>query len=281
METQFDASRNPDSFLQIGDLVGASFFFTSMTLLVISIFVFFRLKYMDKLWKEPIILAGLVPLIASLNAFYRRNYWIETMTDPVEFRFFDWFLTVPLMAICFYFLLRPLGARKRMFLMLFVGSLIMLGFGYVGESIYPESPITWGTLGSVGFCLIIGNIMAYGYPKIFQLGVDPSLRKGYLYLSLLLPLGWSVYPFGYMSAPGNIMEGFLAVDTISLMYNMADIFNKGGLAIGVYLIARYYKGPQDNEFQFLKKSILSDTPSNSVSLSNSISKEHEVSPTKP
>ena len=181
------------------------------------------------------------------------------------------------MAISFYFLLKPLGARKRMFLMLFVGSVIMLGFGYVGESIYPESPITWGTLGTVGFALIIGNIMAYGYPKIFQLGVDPALRKGYLLLSLLLPLGWSVYPFGYLSAPGNIMEGFLAIDTISLMYNMADIFNKGGLALGIYYIARSYKGPQDEEFQFLKKTILSEKPSNPISLSKSISKEHEVS----
>lgn len=279
METKFDAARNPDSFLQIGDLVGASFFITSMTLFAISIFILFRLRYIPSIWKEPVLIASLVPLIASINSFYRRSYWISTLTDPVEFRFFDWFLTVPLMAICFYYLLKPLGAKKRMFIMLLAGSIIMLGGGYIGESVFPESPVSWGILGTLGLCLIIGNIMAYGYPKIFQLGVDPALRKGYLFLSVLLPLGWSIYPFGYLSSPGNIMEGFLQMDTISLMYNFADVFNKGGLAIGIYLIATTYSGPQDKDFQSLKQSVLAGSE-NGKHVAPSIPSAHPEFPIK-
>ena len=127
------------------------------------------------------------------------------------------------------------------------GSMIMLSCGYVGEALYPESPITWGALASVGLCIIVGSIMSVGYPKILKRGVDPALRTGYLALSLILPLGWSVYPFGYMSSPGNLLEGFMELDSISLMYNLTDVFNKGGLALGVYLIARNYKGPIEME----------------------------------
>jgi hypothetical protein len=109
METKIDVERNAESFLQIGDLVGATFFFSSLALLIVSLFIFLQLRGIDKKWKLPVLIAALVPLVAALNSFYRRNYWIITQTDPVEFRFFDWFLTVPLMAITFYFLLRPLG----------------------------------------------------------------------------------------------------------------------------------------------------------------------------
>ncbi len=253
METQFDSARNPDSFLQIGDIVAASFFIASISLLIISLFLFLRASQMrhaiQSNWKELLIIVGIIPFIASMNSFYRRNYWIETLTDPVEFRFFDWFLTVPLMAITFYYLLKPLGASRKMLISLFLGSMAMLGFGYIGESIYPESPITWGILGSLGFCVIIGSIMANGYPKIFKRGVDPYLRSGYVMLSLFLPLGWSIYPFGYLSAPGNLLEGFLEIDSISLMYNLADVLNKGGLALGVYYIARNYKGPVEVDEQ--------------------------------
>ena len=268
METQFDSTRNPDSFLQIGDMVAASFFIASISLLIISLFLFLRASQMRSTiqtdWKELLIIVGIIPFIASLNSFYRRNYWIETMTDPVEFRFFDWFLTVPLMVIVFYYLLKPLGVRKRMLLSLVVGSIIMLGSGYIGEALYPESPITWGILGTLGLCIIVGSIMSIGYPKILKRGVDPALKNGYLALSLLLPLGWSVYPFGYMSSPGNILEGFMELDSISLMYNLADVFNKGGLALGVYLIARNYKGPieiekEDDHDIYRENDIIPDT----------------------
>jgi len=237
METKNDVLRNPDSFLQIGDFVAASFFLTSTGLLIIALFLLFQHKNVPKAWKAPVLLATMVPLVAALNSFYRRNYWVTTQTSPVEFRFFDWFLTVPLMCVVFYYLLRPLGAKLGMLFSLLIGSILMIGFGYLGEAIYPEESIKWGIWGSIGFAVIIGSIMGFGYPKIFRNSTDPILKNGYLLLSLLLPIGWSIYPLGYMTVPGNIMEGTLSVNTVNIMYNIADLFNKGFLAICVYFMA--------------------------------------------
>lgn len=238
METQADVARNPEAFLQIGDFVAASFFFSSLALLLVAIFLFFQLRSTPKLWRNLLLLATLVPLVASLNGFYRRNYWVLTQTNPVEFRFFDWFLTVPLMAIVFYFLLKPVGAKRGMLWRLGASSALMIGFGYIGEAVYPEQPVMWGILGSLGFALMIASIMAEGYPRIFKAGVAPALRRGYVNLSIFLPLGWSVYPLGYMNVPGNVLEGLLDVNAVAIIYNLADVLNKGGLAIGVYLIIR-------------------------------------------
>lgn len=237
METKNDVLRNPDSFLQVGDFVAASFFFTSTGLLIIALFLLFQHKNVPKAWKAPVLLATMVPLVAALNSFYRRSYWVTTQTSPVEFRFFDWFLTVPLMCVVFYYLLRPLGAKLGMLFSLLIGSILMIGFGYLGEAIYPEESIKWGVLGSIGFGIIIGSIMGFGYPKIFRKHTDPILKNGYLLLSLLLPIGWSIYPLGYMTVPGNIMEGTLSVNTVNIMYNIADLFNKGFLAVCVYYMS--------------------------------------------
>ncbi len=85
----------------------------------------------------------------------------------------------------------------------------MLGWGYMGEALEPENSITWGILGSIGFACIIGLIIGIGYPKVFGEGVHPYHKMGYITLSILLPLGWSIYPVGYMSVPGNVLEGVL------------------------------------------------------------------------
>jgi bacteriorhodopsin len=119
-----------------------------------------------------------------------------------------------------------------MFFLLLLGSLWMLIFGYLGEVLEPEHSIRWGIVSMLGFAVIVGTIMGAGYPKVLQPGTDPAMRKGYLALSVMLPLGWCVYPVGYMTVPGNILEGMIDPNTVTLLYNLADVFNKSGLALG-------------------------------------------------
>jgi len=247
METQSDVMRNPDSFMQVGDFVASTFLLSTVALCGVAIFILIQFRLVPAKWKLPVLISAFVPLAASAFSLFRTNYWIATQTNPVEFRFFDWFFTVPLMAVVFYYLLKPIGGRRWMFYALMVGALWMLGFGYVGESLEPENSTQWGTLGSIGFTLIIGVIYGAGYPKIFQQEVDSTLRKGYIFLSILLPLGWSVYPIGYMTVPGNVWEGMLSVNTVAIMYNLADIINKGGLALGVAYIASRASDDEDTD----------------------------------
>ncbi|MEM9984484.1 MAG: bacteriorhodopsin [Bacteroidota bacterium] len=237
METQNDVLRNPDSFMQVGDLVASTFLLSTVALFGVAVFILVQFRLVPARWKLPVLISAFVPLAAGAFSLFRTNYWITTLTNPVEFRFFDWFFTVPLMAIVFYYLLKPIGGRRWMFFALAASALWMLGFGYLGESLQPERSSLWGSLGSIGFAAIVGVIYGAGYPKIFQPNVASAHRKGYLLLSIILPLGWCVYPIGYMTVPGNVWEGVLSVNTVAIMYNLADIFNKGGLALVVAYIA--------------------------------------------
>ena len=244
METKADVARNPEAFMQIGDFVASTFFLSALTLFVIALFILLQFRSAPERWKLPLLLASFVPLVAAIGNFARGSYWVKTLTNPIEFKFLDWFITVPVMAIIFYYFLKPLGAKRWMVVRLGVAALWMLVFGYIGEAARPEDSVLWGIMGSLGFAAIVGMIMGEGYPKIFKKGVDPELRRGYLVLSIMLPLGWSVYPIGYMTVPGNLLEGVLSVDTVAIMYNLADMFSKGGLALGTIYIASQTKLPK-------------------------------------
>ncbi|MEL6133801.1 MAG: bacteriorhodopsin [Bacteroidota bacterium] len=244
METKADVARNPEAFMQIGDFVASTFFLSALTLFVIALFILLQFRSAPERWRLPLLLASFVPLVAAIGNFARGSFWIKTLTNPVEFKFFDWFITVPVMAIIFYYFLKPLGAKRWMVVRLGLAALWMLVFGYIGEAAYPEDSVLWGILGSIGFAAIIGMLMGEGYPRIFKEGVDPELRRGYLFLSILLPLSWSIYPIGYMTTPGNVLEGALSVDTVAIMYNLADMLSKGGLALGTIYIASKTKAPK-------------------------------------
>lgn len=237
MENQTDISRNPDSFMQIGDLVSTSFLLAAFSLLAISIFILVQMRSIPGHWKLPIVLSTVIALISAITTLFRWNYWVVTETNPVEFRFVDWFITVPLAAMTFYYVLKPLGARRWMPVRLFIAGLWMIFWGYIGEALYPENSQTWGFVGSLGFAALIGMIMGEGYTLIGKPGVNPIMRKGYLGLTLLLAGSWSIYPLGYMTVPGNVLEGTLEFSTVAILYNLADILSKGGIAIGTVYIA--------------------------------------------
>ena len=62
-----------------------------------------------------------------------REYWGDSMRSPTFFRYVDWILTVPLMCVEFYLILKVAGAKK---LNVEINCLIsvMLVTGYLGEA---------------------------------------------------------------------------------------------------------------------------------------------------
>ncbi|GAB4414811.1 MAG: hypothetical protein OHK0039_22930 [Bacteroidia bacterium] len=241
METLTDVAINPDPYLQRGDLVGSAFFIESMAFVVIVIYLLFQLNEVPRRWRNQLLIGALVAMIAGINVFFRRDFWVQTQTLPVEFRFFDWFMTVPLMVAQFYLILRPLGARIGMLVRIVFASLWMLLFGYLGEALTPENVVMNGLLGTLGLLGIIAVILLEGYPRVMKRSDDPAVRRGYLALSILLPVGWVVYPLGYMFAPGNIWEGAMSAEAVSVMYSISDVVNKGGQALIIYFIAIFSK----------------------------------------
>ena len=80
--------------------------------------------------------AGLVTLVAGIHYYYMRDYWVSEQTTPSVYRYIDWLITVPLLMIEFYIILKAVGASisSNSFWRLLVGTLVMLMGGYLGES---------------------------------------------------------------------------------------------------------------------------------------------------
>jgi bacteriorhodopsin len=60
------------------------------------------------------------------------------------FRYVDWVLTVPLMCLEFYLILKVAGAKQSLLWKMIIYSLIMLVTGYFGEVVDPGNAALWG-----------------------------------------------------------------------------------------------------------------------------------------
>merc|ERR1711879_863508 len=87
--------------------------------------------------KTSLNVGALVTLIAGVHYFYMREYWVQIHMSPIVYRYIDWSLTVPLQMIEFYLILSAVkpDLGKAMFYRLLVGTVVMLLFGYLGETL--------------------------------------------------------------------------------------------------------------------------------------------------
>merc|ERR1711869_157957 len=79
---------------------------------------------------------GLVTLVAGVHYMYMREYWVQLHKSPVVYRYIDWTITVPLQMIEFNLILKAAKApiSSGGFWRLLIGTILMLVFGYVGET---------------------------------------------------------------------------------------------------------------------------------------------------
>merc|ERR1711998_825051 len=74
--------------------------------------------------------------VAAVHYFYMREFWIQIHSSPILYRYIDWSITVPLQMIEFNLILKAVqpDISAGMFWRLLVGTVMMLTFGYCGES---------------------------------------------------------------------------------------------------------------------------------------------------
>ena len=88
------------------DYVGFTFFVGSMAMMAASAFFFLSLSQFDKKWRTSVLVSGIITFIAAVHYFYMRDYWEAFQESPTFFRYVDWVLTVPLMCLEFYLILK-------------------------------------------------------------------------------------------------------------------------------------------------------------------------------
>ena len=218
--------------LTASDPVGISFWLISMALVAATAFFFIERDRVAGKWKTSLTVSGLVTLIAAVHYFYMRDVWVSTGTSPTVFRYIDWLLTVPLLMIEFYLILSAVTkVPAGVFWRLLIGSIAMLGFGYAGEAGWMDAKIAFIPSMAAWF-YIIWEIFKGEASQINAGLANANVQKAYKTMTLLVTVGWSIYPLGYFF--GYFMGSQDPV-MLNVIYNVADFWNK--IAFGVVIWA--------------------------------------------
>jgi bacteriorhodopsin len=222
------------------DPVAFTFFTGYMAMFAASVFFFMERSQVDAKWKTSLLVSGLITGIAAVHYFYMRDYYAATGTNPTALRYIDWTLTVPLMCVEFYLLLRVAGAKTSFMWKLILASALMLVAGYIGEAFTDGSTshsVTWGAISTLGYIYILYSAWFGEAKKLADASSSVAVQKGIRALAWFVLVGWAIYPIGYMAMPGGWLSGILEPSSMDLIYNIGDAVNKIGFGLVVYNIA--------------------------------------------
>jgi len=237
------------------DYVGFTFFVGCMAMMAASVFFFFSMNSFDKKWRTSLLVSGLITFIAAVHYYYMRDYWSASVvvdsstglldpevagSSPTFFRYVDWILTVPLMCVEFYLILRAAGATKKLMWTLIGASVVMLVTGYWGEGVDRDNAAMWGLISGLAYFYIVYLIM-FGEAKSLASSAGGSVLSAHNTLCKFVLIGWAIYPLGYMAGTagwyGEAGQLFgMAID-MDVIYNIGDAINKIGFGLVVYNLA--------------------------------------------
>jgi len=233
--------------LKSDDFVGISFWLVSMALAAATVFFLWETQSVSGKWKTSLVVSGLVTFIAAFHYFYMRDVWIATGETPTVYRYIDWLLTVPLLMIEFYLILRAIGvATAGIFWRLLIGTLVMLVPGYLGEAGYIN--ITLGfVIGMLGWFYILWEIFAGEAGKAAEQKAPPAVKSAYNAMRWIVTVGWAIYPLGYVFGYYVFVDAAgvttpAASQSLNIIYNFADFVNK--IAFGLLI---WYAATSDSK----------------------------------
>ena len=233
------------------DYVGFTFFVGCMAMMAASVFFFLSMNSVEGKWKTSLLVSGLITFIAAVHYYYMRDYWAASMAvggwaegvgeSPTFFRYVDWTLTVPLMCVEFYLILKAAGAKTDLLWKLIGASVVMLVTGYFGEAVYTtgSGPAVWGLVSGLAYFYIVYLVYA-GEAKQLANASSPAVQKAHNILCKFVLIGWGIYPLGYMIGTEGWYSGFLNADmglNMDIIYNIGDAINKIGFGLVIYTLA--------------------------------------------
>ena len=216
--------------LAADDYVGISFWLISMALVAATAFFFIETTRVEGKWKTSLTVSGLVTLIAAVHYFYMRDVWIMTGETPTVYRYIDWLITVPLLMIEFYLILRAIAnVSGGIFWRLMIGTFVMLVGGYAGEIGYINAWVGF-IIGMAGWAYILYEIFAGEASRVAAEKAPASVQKAFSTMRWIVTIGWAIYPIGYFM---GYLNGAVSDEALNVIYNIADVWNK--IAFGVII----------------------------------------------
>ena len=223
----------------VNDPVNFTFFIGCMAMMAASAFFFLSLNQFDKKWRTSVLVSGLITFIAAVHYMYMRDAAMAgDAMNITAFRYVDWILTVPLMCVEFYLILKVAGAKKSLMWRLIFLSVIMLVTGYMGEM--GTDAVLWGTISGLAYFAIVYEIWLGGAAKLAK-EAGGDVLAAHKILCWFVLVGWAIYPVGYMAGTagwyGAAGEFFGMNLDMDVLYNIADAINKIGFGLVIYTLA--------------------------------------------
>ena len=216
------------------DFVGISFWLISMALLASTAFFWLETARVSAKWKTSLTVSGMVTFVAAVHYFYMRDVWVATGDTPTVYRYIDWLITVPLLMVEFYLILRAIGSvASGVFWRLMVGTLVMLVGGYAGEAGYIN--ITLGfIIGMAGWVYILYEVFAGEAGKMSADQAPASVQSAFSTMRWIVTIGWAIYPLGYVF---GYMTESASMESLNVIYNLADVLNKIAFGVIIWSVA--------------------------------------------
>ena len=220
--------------LDPSDFVGISFWIISIAMVAATVFFLMESLRVKGKWRTSLVVGALVTLVAAVHYFYMRDVWVSTGASPTVFRYVDWIITVPLQMIEFYLILAACTAiAGGVFWRLFVGSLVMLIGGYLGEAGFINATLGF-VIGMAGWIFILYEIFAGEASKVNAAEAPDSVKTAYNTMKWIVTIGWAIYPIGYFM---GYMAGGADADSLNIVYNLADVVNKIAFCLAIWAAA--------------------------------------------
>ena len=220
--------------LDPSDFVGISFWIISIAMVAATVFFLMESLRVKGKWRTSLVVGALVTLVAAVHYFYMRDVWVSTGASPTVFRYVDWIITVPLQMIEFYLILAACTAiAGGVFWRLFVGSLVMLIGGYLGEAGFINATLGF-VIGMAGWIFILYEIFAGEASKVNAAEAPDSVKTAYNTMKWIVTIGWAIYPIGYFM---GYMAGGADADSLNIVYNLADVINKIAFCLAIWAAA--------------------------------------------
>ena len=217
------------------DGTGFTFWLGAMAMMAASVFFFLSMNSVDAKWRTSLLVSGLITFIAAVHYMYMRDAHAAGDSTTV-FRYVDWILTVPLMCVEFYLILKVAGAKKSMMWRLIFLSVIMLVTGYIGEAMDQANAQLWGLVSGAAYFVIAYDIWL-GSAKKLAVAAGGATLKAHKALCWFVLVGWAIYPIGYMAGTPGWYDGIFGGLDLNVIYNIGDAINKIGFGLVVYSLA--------------------------------------------
>ena len=222
------------SLLAANDYVGMSFWLATAIMLASTVFFFVERGDVKGKGKTSMTVAGLVTGIAFWHYLYMREAHLAGDVTTV-FRYIDWLITVPLQIVEFYLILAAVTVVPAMlFWKLLLASLVMLVFGFMGETGLFDTTLSF-VFGVAAWGYIIYEVFAGEASKLSESSGNAGGQFAFNTLRIILTAGWFIYPLGYYL---GYMGGGTDTGTVNVIYNIADLVNKTAFGLAIWAGAK-------------------------------------------